>query len=64
MFHYFVFCVVDFEIVENVNECYVAQTKVVNDEVIDVGWECNFQKQESFLALYVKQTTVFPLAIL
>ena len=36
MFHYFVVCVVDFEIVESVNEWYIAQTEVVNNEVIDV----------------------------
>ena len=43
VFHYSVVCVVDFEIVENVNECHLAQTAVVNDRVIDVGWDCNFQ---------------------
>ena len=44
MFHYFVLCAVDFEIVDNENERqrYVAQTEVVNDGVIDIGWDCNF----------------------
>ena len=44
VFHYFVLCAVDFEIVENVNERqrHVAPTEVVNGGEIDVGWGCNF----------------------
>ena len=47
----FVLCAFDFEIVENVNERQndVAQTEVVNDGVIDVGWGCNFQTKKCFL---------------
>ena len=53
VFHYFVFCAVDFDIVENVNERqrHVAQTEVVNNGVIDVGWDCNFQTKKCFLGI-------------
>ena len=45
MFDFFCIIPVNFEIVENVNERHphIAQTEVVNDGVIDVGWGCNFQ---------------------
>ena len=43
LLHYFVECGVDFEIVVNVVKCLVAQTEILNEEVTDVGWGCNFQ---------------------
>ena len=43
VFNYFVVCAVDFEIVEIVNECHVAQTEVENYGVIDIRWGFNIQ---------------------
>ena len=64
VFNYFVVCAVDFEIVEIVNECHVAQTEVENYGVIGIRWGFNFQTYKSFSALQIKQTTAFSLVIL